>query len=183
MSANKSQKQDMGARQPTDHLVVGRIARPHGVRGALVVDPASKVIESLRPESVVFLGEIERSFKIESIRPHRKRYLISLERITDRNEAELYRDLEVKLSYQDSEPLDEHEYYFWQIIGLQVETDEGETLGEVINIIETGANDVYVVRSEADTELLLPAIEDVILSVDLNQERLLVHLLPGLSVD
>lgn len=182
MSAKRSpKKREKSARQPPEHLVVGRVARPHGVRGSLVVEPSSQVIESLRPGSVVFLGEHEQAFVIENIRPHRNRLLITLEGITDRTDAERYRDLDVKLSFADSDPLDEHEYYYWQILGLRAVTEQDEELGEVVNIIETGANDVYVVRSSVGKELLLPAIGDVIIAVDIENQRLVVRLLPGLQ--
>jgi 16S rRNA processing protein RimM len=182
MSAKRSsQEQDRSARQPPEHLVVGRVVRPHGVRGALVVEPGSRVIESLQPGSIIFLGESEQAYKIENIRPHRKRFLIALEGIKDRNEAELYRDLDVRLTYVDSDPLEEHEYYYWQILGLQVETEEGLNLGQVVDIIETGANDVYIVHNEAGEELLLPAIAQVILQVELEANKLVVRLLPGLQ--
>ena len=171
---------DQGARQPPEHLVVGRVARPHGVRGSLVVEPGSKVIESLRPGSIVFLGDSERAFTIENIRPHHKRFLLTLDGIADRNEAEQYRDLDVRLDFVDSEPLTEHEYYYWQILGMQVITVEEEQLGEVVDIIETGANDVYLVRDEQGDELLIPAISDVILEVDLEASILRVRLLSGL---
>jgi 16S rRNA processing protein RimM len=173
-------EQDQGARQPPEYLVVGRVARPHGVRGALVVEPSSKVIESLRPGSIVFLGDSEHAFTIENIRPHHKRFLVTLDGIADRDEAEQYRELDVRLSFEDSEPLTEHEYYYWQILGMQVITDEEEQLGEVVDIIETGANDVYLVRDEQGTELLIPAISDVILEVNLEASVLSIRLLPGL---
>ncbi|MGD2057556.1 MAG: ribosome maturation factor RimM [Anaerolineales bacterium] len=182
MDPNQSSSElDQGARQPPEHLVVGRVVRPHGVRGTLVVEPDSKVIESLQPGSVVFIGDYDRAFEILNFRPHRKRFLITLEGIDDRDQAEQFRDLDVKLSYQDSEPLQEHEYYYWQILGLRVENEAGGILGEVVNILETGANDVYIVRSGSGEEILLPAIEDVILDVDLDAGRMLVHLLPGLQ--
>jgi 16S rRNA processing protein RimM len=183
MSAKRSsQEQDHSARQPPAHLVVGRIVRPHGVRGALVVEPSSRVIESLQTGSIVFLGDLEHAFTIENIRSHHKRFLLALDGIADRNEAEQYRGLEVKLTFEDSEPLDEHEYYYWQILGMHVETEEGELLGEVKDIIETGANDVYIVETPAGKQLLLPAIADVILIVDLEANKLVVRLLPGLDV-
>lgn len=180
-SSRSSSDQEQSARQAPEHLVVGRVVRPHGVRGALVVEPDSQVIESLQVGSVVFLGDFERAFEIVNIRKHHKRFLITLEGIDDRNQAEQFRDLDVKLNYQESEPLREHEYYYWQILGMKVEDEEGEMLGEVVNIIETGANDVYIVESDSGKELLLPAIEEVILEVDLAAECMRVHLLPGLQ--
>ena len=179
-SPTASQKDDR-ARRPPEYLVVGRVVRPHGVRGALVVDPESDLIASLRGGSKVFLGDREREYEILDIRPHRKRYLLTVAGVFDRDQAERFREHAVKISYVEREPLGEHEFYHWQIIGLDVVSDEDEHLGQVVSIIETGANDVYLIRSDAGDELLLPAIEDVILDVDLETSVLHVHLLPGLK--
>jgi 16S rRNA processing protein RimM len=80
----------------------------------------------------------------------------------------------------DLGPLPDGVYYHWEIIGLRVETEEGESLGSLGQILSTGANDVYVVRTPDGSELLLPAIAEVIRKVDLESGRMMVHLLPGL---
>ena len=90
------------------------------------------------------------------------------------------RGLYVAVPFDQAMPLAEDEYYVHQIEGLQVYTDEGEYLGRVAEVIFTGANEVYVVRSEAGEEVLLPAINDVILDINLDQERMTVKLLEGL---
>jgi 16S rRNA processing protein RimM len=80
----------------------------------------------------------------------------------------------------DRPQLPDGEYYHHQLIGLQVVSDEGDILGILTGIIETGANDVYIVRSENDREVLLPAIESVILEIDLERSEMLVRVIPGL---
>ena len=77
-------------------------------------------------------------------------------------------------------PLEEDEFFITDLIGLNVVTDEGETLGTLTDVMETGANDVYCVKTPEGKELLLPAIRDCILDVDLDKEEMLVHVLPGL---
>ena len=85
----------------------------------------------------------------------------------------------VQIPIENAVPLEEGEYYLYQLIGVQVETEDGEGLGQVVDVIETGANDVYVVRGPRG-EVLLPAIGDVVLDLDLESKRMVVHLLAGL---
>lgn len=168
------------ARQPAEYLVVGRVVRPHGVRGALLVEPLSRIIESLESGSKVFLGPDNAPARLTSSRFHKKRLMISLKGVQDRSQAEAFRGQELKIRYDQAAPLDEDEYYYWQIIGLEAVLESGEVLGQVAEILATGANDVYVVRNPAGEEVLLPAIASVVLKVDLEARKLLVRLLPGL---
>jgi len=103
-----------------------------------------------------------------------------IEGCTDRNKAERWRGAEIKIRFEEAQPLEAGVYYHWQILGLKVVTEQGGELGTVQEILETGANDVYIVRSEAGGELLLPAIPDVILEVNLEAARMIVRLIPGL---
>lgn len=169
-----------GGSRGTEHVTVGRVIRPHGIRGALLVEAFSEVIHALRPQSVVYLGPEKRRAVVVAFRPHRKRFLLRLEGYEDRTSAEALRGLDIHLAFEDAPPLPEGVYYYWQILDCEVLTEEGEVLGRVAEIIETGANDVYLVRSERGEELLLPAIEQVIRQVDLERRRLIVRLLPGL---
>jgi 16S rRNA processing protein RimM len=168
------------ARQPIDHLAVGRIVRPHGVRGALVLEPYSWLIRCLEPGSAVYLGETKRKKQVAGISAHQERYLLWLDGCTDRETAEHWRGAEIFLDLRDAPELPADEYFHWQIIGLRVESDEGEVLGQVVDILETGANDVFVVRDASGAELLLPAIAPVVRRVNLEAGVIEVHLLPGL---
>jgi 16S rRNA processing protein RimM len=94
--------------------------------------------------------------------------------------AEAYRDADLQVRLEDAAPLPEGVYYHWQILGLQVVTEQGESLGELVEILETGANDVYVVRDAEGRERLLPAIRSVVAQVDEQAGRLVVRPLPGL---
>jgi 16S rRNA processing protein RimM len=169
-----------GAQQPPEYLVVGRIVRPHGVRGALIIEPFSSLIRSITPNSQVLIGHPPVEYQIEDIRPHRERYLLTLLGCTSREEAEGFRGLELQLRFDMVEPLPDGEYYYWQILGLQVKSVDGTDLGEVVQILETGANDVYVIRGQDGKELLLPAIPQVIKRVNLDEGELEIELIPGL---
>ena len=159
-------------------MAVGRVLRPHGVRGELVIQAYSELIRSLEPSSEVFLED--RPIALISIRPHREKYLIRLEGCSNRTEAEHFRDQEIQIAFADAEDLPDGTYFYWQIIGLQVFAESGEGLGQISEIIETGANDVYLVKQQSGGEILIPAIEDVILEVDLENGRMKVHILPGM---
>jgi 16S rRNA processing protein RimM len=180
-SDHQAKKPD--ARQPPEHLAVGRIVRPHGVRGELRILALSDLFEGIEPSTTIYLGQGKIPAVVSSIRPHKEGYLLTLEGCEDRDTAEQWRGDTVYLAFTDAAALPEDTYFHWQILDLEVKTEEGEILGKVVDIIETGANDVYVVADESGSELLLPAIASVILRVDLEQSRMVVNLLPGLRTN
>ncbi len=126
------------------------------------------------------MGEDKRAGRVEFLKPHKDRYLLAIEGLTSRERAEEWRGQEVFLRGGDTEALPEDTYYHWQILGLQVVSERGEALGVLEKVLETGANDVYVVTGPGGEELLLPAIEEVVREVDLEAGRMVVHLLEGL---
>ncbi len=164
-----------------DHLAVGRIVRPHGIRGELIVEPYSETIRSIEAGSVVFIKSLQNPYTILALRKHRNRLILRIEGSEDRDTAEGFRGSELLIPTPVAEPLPEGVYYRWQILGLAVKEQSGRHLGTVAEILETGANDVYIVRGEGTQELLLPAIKDVILEVDLEGGQLLVRLPDGLE--
>ena len=136
-------------------------------------------MHSIVADTVVFVGEDDRPITVLSLRPHRGHFLLTLDGYQERDSADALRGSEIKLRFEQID-LPDHEYYYWQIVGLEVHTDEGELLGTIDRIIETGANDVYAVVNPEGEQILLPAIEEVVLKVDLDAGQMIVHLLPGL---
>jgi len=167
------------ATSKVSHLVIGRVAAPRGVRGELRVEIQTDTPERFYGLREVFLGEQLMPFEVRRARLHEGQALLQLKGIDDRNAAEQWRGALIYVPMTEAIPLEENEYYYHQIEGLQVITVEGEVLGKVTEIIATGANDVYVVRGEGG-EILLPAIEDVIVEVNLEEGILRVKLLEGL---
>jgi 16S rRNA processing protein RimM len=168
------------ARQPPEFLAVGHIVRPHGVRGGLKVSATSDLIFKLQPAAVVYLGPDKISAIVKTLRLHRKEFLLFIEGVTTREAAEKWREAGIFICYAELDPLPDGEFFHWQIVGLKVVTTTGEELGRIEEIIQTGANDVYVVRDRSGKEIMLPAIESVIQEVDLENKRIVVHLIPGL---
>jgi len=106
--------------------------------------------------------------------------LLKLEGIDTIEQAEKYRNYYIKINRKDAEDLPEDTYYIVDLIDCEVYTDEKSFLGKVVDVIQTGSNDVYVVKQENGKEILLPAIADVVKDVDVTNKKIIVHLLKGL---
>jgi 16S rRNA processing protein RimM len=128
----------------------------------------------------VYVGRDKRPYRVLGVRAHQKAMLIKLEGVAGREEAEDFRGELIYVSLDDAVPLETDEYYEHQIVGLQVETDTGERLGEVVETLTLpGANEVLIVHGPRG-ELLIPVTEEVVVGFDLEEGRILVHPLPGL---
>jgi 16S rRNA processing protein RimM len=163
----------------TDYFLIGQIVRPHGVRGEMLVEAEPERLDVLQRETQVFLGELPVAHELTGARLHRGRLLISLAGCFDRDAAEAYRGLPLRVAKASAPPLPPGIYYWNQILGLTVLTVEGENLGTITEILETGANDVYVVVGPKG-ELLIPAAPGVVQNVDLAAQHMLVRLPDGL---
>ena len=169
------------------YLAVGRVLRPHGIRGELRVEIVTDYPERLGQHAYFYLAspdspEEARRYAVEKLRQHRGVLLLKLGGCDDRNSADALRGMLVQIPLEKAVPLEEGEYYHFQLIGFRVETEDGEWLGQLVQVLETGANDVYVVRGPRG-EVLLPAVDDVVLELDRELERMVVHLLPGMLVE
>jgi 16S rRNA processing protein RimM len=160
-------------------LAIGRVVRPHGVRGELLVDTLTDFPEHLSEVDTVYVGEAAQPHPLASVRLHRSQLILRLGDCLDRDCAEQYRNQIIHIHSAAAAPLPPGQYYHHQLIGCQVVTDDGEDLGEVVDILETGANDVYVVATPAG-ELLLPAISTVIVNIDMDAKLITAHLMEGL---
>lgn len=183
MPAENSRSSQSRARGRPNFIAAGRVVRPHGVRGELLVAPVSDLIRSLQPGGTIFLGPDRVAAEVAACRLHGTRWLLRLQGCPDRDRAERWRGAEIAVRVDDLPPLPEGEYFYWQILGLEVITDQGRVLGTIAEILETGANDVYVVRAPERPDILLPAIQSVVRQVNLEAGRMQVHLLPGLIPD
>ncbi len=179
MPAPKSIPGSPSAGEPV-YLAVGLLRRPHGLLGDLLLEIYTDFPERLRPGTKIYVGDAHQPLKITRRRPHNDGLLLGFEGITTSEQASKYRATMAYVPMEDRPALPDGEYYHHQVIGINVFAETGKELGVLTEIIETGANDVYVVKPAEGREILLPALKDVILNVDLVTKTMRVHLLPGL---
>ncbi len=161
------------------YLDVGRIVAPFGLVGEVKVVPLTDFPERFARMKTVLVGERHTRYRVVHARPHQAQILLTLRGVDDPDAAEALRGEMLRVPIAEAAALAEDQYFWYQIIDLEVVTTAGQTLGKIVDIIRTGANDVYVVRGIRG-ELLIPAIEDVVKQVDLPAGRLVVELIPGL---
>ena len=164
-------------------LAIGRVGKPHGVHGEVRVEPLTDHVERFGLLKTVYISEgSPRPVVVESVRYHKGFVLLKLAGFSTRNEAELLRDQLLLVPEAEAVPLEEGEYYLFQLEGIAVYTVEGLNLGRIREVIETGANNVFVVQGE-DKQFLIPDIPDVIVEIDFDNERMTIDPLPGLIDD
>lgn len=172
-----------GLQQPEfRYLAIGRVVRAHGIRGEISVAVLTDFPERFDDTEWVYLGDAFEAtpYRLKKYRWHKQNVLLTLEGIASRTEAEQLTQLLVQVPVEEAVPLPDGGYYLYQLVGLPVITSQGDILGTIDHIIETKANDVYVINNDQDQEILLPAIPDVIKSVDLEKRKVVVELLDGL---
>jgi 16S rRNA processing protein RimM len=162
------------------YLVVGFLRRAHGLRGELIMDLHTDFPERLRSGKKLFVGDEHKPMTLASVRPHAKGVLVKFKGIEDSDAAGLFRNQWVYVKSSDVPSLPEGKLYQHELFGFEVVDENGSSLGELVEILVTGANDVYVVRNSEGREILLPAIPSVVLELDRERRLMRVHLLEGL---
>jgi 16S rRNA processing protein RimM len=166
----------------THWVAVGRVTRAHGVHGEVAVLPLSIVESRFQPGSRLFLGESDaRPVTVRTARPHRDRLIVAFEEVGDRTEAEALRAEYLFVPAEAAPELPQGEYWPHQLVGCAVVTDHGTLLGEVREVIHTAANDVWLAGA-GSREVLIPALRDVVTSVDLKERRIVVREIAGLTI-
>ena len=159
-------------------VAVGRINGTWGLRGHVKVTPLTSNPERLQPGAVVLVAGVPRRI-LDVVRP--KGFpCVQFEGYGERDAAEALRGTLIEVDAQDLPPLPEHEYYVDDLVGLTVMTVEGAEVGELVEVLTTGANDVYVVRRPGERDVLVPAVEDVVREVDVEGGGMVIEALPGL---
>ncbi len=158
-------------------IVVGRVIAPWGIKGEVKVEVMTDFPDRFSPGEEVYIDG--RPLSIERSRGHKGRVILKLTPVDSIEAAERLRGRWLEIPESKLRPLPQDQYYQFQLMGLEVWNTEGELLGRIADILPTGSNDVYLVRGEQG-ELLIPAIEDVVKSVELEKGRIVVELIPGL---
>ncbi|PKM76641.1 MAG: 16S rRNA processing protein RimM [Firmicutes bacterium HGW-Firmicutes-15] len=163
-------------------IKIGKINGTHGYKGAVKVELLTDFPQRFKNLQKVKISQKNTvvELTIESCNSHQGKLLIKFKGIDSIEEAVKYRNAYLNVSADEIYPLPEGSFYHFQLIGMKVYDLEIGYLGQLIDIIETGANDVYVIKSDVYEEILIPAIKEVIREVDLASMSMHVKLLPGL---
>ena len=160
--------------KPDEMIIFGRIVAPHGVRGDLRILPDTDRPEIFKKLKTIYIGG--KPCHLLSARPHKNVYILHVEGVDDRNMAETLISKVVEVPFSELPQREEGSYYYFQLIGLQVVTEDGKAVGTVKEIIETGANNVYSISTPEGKEILIPAIPSCVLSIDVEAGRMTVRL-------
>ena len=163
-------------------LRVGVITSPHGIKGEVKVFPTTHDAKRFKELKKVILdtGKEYIPMEIEHVKFFKNMVILKFKGYDNINEIEKYKSRDLLITRDQAVDLAPDEYFITDLIGLAVVSDQGVELGTLKDVLETGANDVYVVAMKDGKELMLPAIGDCILNVDLEQRRMEVHVLEGL---
>jgi 16S rRNA processing protein RimM len=167
------------------YLVIGEVLRPHGVAGELRMRILTAYPERLNDLKTVYLDrnpetQDAAAHTVEGVRMHQQYALLKLAGVDDRDAADLFRQLYVLVPVEAAVPLEAGEVYLYQLIGLTVQTQDGQLLGKLVEVLETGANDVFVIDSPRYGEVLIPDTEETILDIDVETGLMVVSLPEGL---
>ncbi len=157
-------------------LSIGKLRRAHGLKGEILMDVNTHFPDRIIAGRTYLIGTQHRPMQVESVRWANKNVLIKFVGIDTPEEMAIFRNQIVFIDSHELPQLPEGEYYHHQLLGLQVFNEAGEKLGIINEILETGANDVYVVKQENGEELLLPVIFDVVLSYHVEEGKIIVRL-------
>lgn len=165
-----------------DMLKVGVITTTHGVRGEVKVFPTTDDAGRFLELDYVFLdtGKELRRLEIENVKFFKNLAILKFEGIDNINDIEMYKGRDLWIPREEAQELGENEYYIADLIGMKVILEDGSAFGTLKDVMETGANDVYVVVTGDGREVLLPAIKECIVAVDVDNSLMTVHLMKGL---
>lgn len=164
---------------------VGAITQTHGIKGEVKVFPMTDDVSRFQHMKGLILdaGKERRILEVVSARPQKNMVICKFKGIDDINEAEKYKGCGLYVTKENRVPCKEDEYFIADLIGMRAVDESGCALGEIADVLATGANDVYIIRSGEGEEILLPAISECVLDVDISGRTMTVHLLPGLRGD
>ncbi|MGN1318484.1 MAG: ribosome maturation factor RimM [Lachnospirales bacterium] len=164
------------------YFVIGDIVNTQGIKGEMRVIPCVDDVTRYELLDKVFVdtkGKIT-EYEVQGVRYHKQFVLLKLKGIDDMTSAERLKGSILKITEDMAIPCEEDEYYLKDLYDMTVITDEGEEIGVISDVLFTGANDVYVIKPKKGKDILIPAIKQVVLSVDVENKKMTVHLLEGL---
>ena len=166
----------------TSELEIGQIVNTFGIKGEVKVKPFTDDIKRFDKLKKINIEQKnnKKEYEIENIKYHKDMVILKLKGIDQIEQAELLRNSYLKINRNEEVPLEENTYYIVDLLGLSVYTEEDVLLGILDDIYNTGSNDIYVVKDSLGKQTLLPAIQDVIKEIDIENQKIIVHVMKGL---
>lgn len=166
-----------------EYFEIGQIVNTSGLKGVVKINPFTDDVSKFEDLKKVFIEKNKEliEYEIEEVRYHKNQVLIKFKTIDSIEEAEKFRNCYIKIARKDAKELPEDTYYIVDLIGLEVYSNDNVFIGTVIDVFPTGSNDVYVIKREGNTDLLVPAIKDVIENIDIKNKKMIINLIEGLE--
>ena len=165
-----------------DMLRIGVVTKPHGLKGEVKVYPTTSAPERFKSCDIVYM--VTRSelltLHVEGVKYFKNMVILKFKEFSRLEDVESFHGFDLMVTRDDAIELAEGEYFLYDVPGCTVTSDEGEKLGEVSDVLETGANPVFVIRTDDGREVLFPVIDECILSVDIENKQVVAHVMDGL---
>ena len=165
-----------------EYFEIGQIVNTSGLKGIVKVNPFTDDVSRFEEIKKVFIEKNKEltEYEIEEVRFHKNQVLIKFKNIDSIEEAEKFRNCYIKISRKDARKFPEDTYFIVDLIDTNVYLENNEYVGKIIDVFSTGSNDVYVIKREENTDLLIPAIKDVVKKVDIKNKKMIINLIKGL---
>ena len=165
-----------------EYFEIGQIVNTSGLKGVVKVNPFTYDMSRFEELKKVFIEKNKEltEYEIEEVRYHKNQVLLKFKNIDSIEEAEKFRNCYIKISRKDAKKLPEDTYFIVDLIDINVYLENNEYVGKIIDVFSTGSNDVYVIKREENSDLLIPAIKDVVKKVDIKNKKMIINLIKGL---
>ena len=165
-----------------EYIIIGKIVSTQGNKGEVKVIPLTDSIDRFKRLTDVFIGgkNNRRLLKIDNLRIDKNVVILKLKEVESIEKAKMIVGSFLEVKKCDTIRLPKDSYFIFDIVGLKVYTDENELLGKVEDVINTGSNDVYIVKNKDKKEILIPAIREVVKNIDLKRKRIIINVIDGL---
>ena len=165
-----------------ERLQVGVISSTHGVRGEVKVFPTTDDMTRFKKlkEVILVTEKTEKVLKITSVKFFKQFAILKFDGIDTLNDVEVYKGASLLVDRKNAVKLEKDEYFIADLIDLVVVDEEDKEIGILVDVMKTGANDVYIVKNDEEKELLFPAIKECVLDIDFNEKKMTVHVMDGL---
>ena len=165
-----------------EYFEIGQIVNTSGLKGVVKVNPFTDDMSRFEELKKVFIEKNKEltEYEIEEVRYHKNQVLLKFKNIDSIEEAEKFRNCYIKISRKDAKKLPEDTYFIVDLIDINVYLENNEYVGKIIDVFSTGSNDVYIIKREENSDLLIPAIKDVVKKVDIKNKKMIINLIKGL---